>query len=134
MANQTSVYVKAGRITDGDNKLFPEIKVLRKPTADCVDLNKTVGRGNGVESPLLSRDAFLEISVPGLEDTRDCPIKITSAVDLLVSYSRIGWTVRIASNDSLREGPTEVTINVGDEEPESDEEETGKGNKTQIGK
>ncbi len=134
MTNQTSVYVKAGRITDGDNKIFPEIKVLRKPSADCVDLDETVGRGKGVESPLQSREAFLEISVPGLEDTRDCPIKITSAVDLLVSHSRNGWTVRIAPNESLREGPTEVTINVGDEEPESDDDQTGSGIGSQISK
>ena len=95
------------------------IRVVRKPTARTSDFEATLTGQNHKFIDLQSTAVALEIHAPGGVDLKKCWLKVDSAVDLEVVYSRSKstWTFKITPNTLDPEVPTTVNISVGDIEP-----------------
>lgn len=95
------------------------IRVVRKPTANTTDYDKTLTAKSQENIDLLSTDVVLVIHSPGGMDLKECWLKVDAAVDLEIGYSRSNsaWTFKIAPNNLDPEVPTTVNISAGDIEP-----------------
>lgn len=95
------------------------IRVVRKPTKKTSDFDKTLAQNGNEVIDLLSPAVLLEIHAPAGMDLRECWLKVDSAVDLEIGYSRSNstWAFKIAPNKQDPETPTTVNISVGDIQP-----------------
>lgn len=95
------------------------IRLVRKPTKEASDFDKTLARNGNEFIDLLSPDVFLVIHAPGGMDLKECWLKVDAAVDLEIAYSRSNstWTFKIAPNKLDPDTPTTVNISVGDIQP-----------------
>jgi hypothetical protein len=95
------------------------IRVVRKPTKKASDFDKTLAQNGNEVIDLLSPDVLLVIHAPKGVDLRKCWLKVDSAVDLDISYSRSKstWTFKIAPNNLNPNTPTTVNISAGDIQP-----------------
>jgi hypothetical protein len=111
MANTAEVLVK--NVFTGDS-----IRVIRKPTPNDVDLDKTVAANDQQQVNLQSPDVLLVIEAPTGKDIKTCQLKVDAAVDLEVIASRTNsyWTVKIVPNEIPPDIPTTVNISLGDVE------------------
>ncbi len=111
MANRADVYVE-NVLTDG-------INVIRKLPDGSSDLEFAIANGNEEQIHLAAPEVSLLINAPEGVDTKECPFKVKSDVDLAVSCSRTdsNWTVQIVSNDLPPDVPTTVNVRVGEEGP-----------------
>jgi hypothetical protein len=111
MANRADIYVKNG-LTDN-------INVVRKLPDGSVDLDTTVAAGSEEMLHLPDTDVSLLISSPEGMDTKECPVKVKSGVDLAVTHSRTGsnWVINIVPNDLPSDVPTTVNVDVGESGP-----------------
>lgn len=101
------------------NLLREEVKVSRKSPDGGIDLNATIAWNEREKVTLQTPDVSLIIAAPEGMDTRICPIKVQSDVDLIINYSRSSslWQMRIDPNDLPPQVPTTVNVNIGEDEP-----------------
>lgn len=117
MAETANVYVR--------NKLTGDIHTFRKLPDGRSDLDTVVGKriGDTIQKERISLpgpEVSLEINAPKGMETKGCYFKVTSGIDLDVSYSRTHskWTMKIAANDLEPETPLDVNVEVGEDEPD----------------
>ena len=111
MSEQADVYVK--------NVLTGTITATRMLPNGTSDLNVTIATDVEEQIPLASPDVWMVITAPTGLDTKDCPVKVKSDIDLAVAHSRTdsNWTIKIAPNELQPEVPTTVNVTVGNIEP-----------------
>ncbi len=116
MANRADVYVK-NKLT---GSIQGNINVIRKLPDGSSDLDVTITYGNEEMVHLSTPDVSLLIYAPQGVDTRDCPVKVKSDVDLAVACSRTdsNWTMNIVPNELGPITPTTVNVDLGEDEPE----------------
>ncbi len=112
MADKADVYVK--------NALADDVHVIRKLPDGSSDLDITIANGNEEMVHLPGLEVSLLINAPEGLDTKDCPFKVKSGVDLAVSCSRTdsNWAIKIVPNELPPDVPTTVNVNLGEDEPE----------------
>ena len=83
------------------------------------DLNTTIAPQNQETINLPSLTTSLVISAPGGQETKECPVKVKSDVDLELLYyrSHSRWNLRILPNDLPEDVPTTMNVTIGEEEP-----------------
>jgi hypothetical protein len=112
MANRADFLIK--------NVLTDDITVFRKTPDGSIDFDITIANGNEEMIPIAGPEVSLVINAPEWVDTKDCPIKVKSYVDLEVLYSRTdsNWAIKIIPNDLPPDVPTTVNVTLGDDEPD----------------
>lgn len=112
MADRADVYIK--------NVLTDDIHVIRRLPDGSSDLDVTIATGNEEMVHLPGPEVSLLINAPEGLDTKDCPFKVKSGVDLAVSCSRTdsNWGMNIVPNELPPEVPLTVNITVGTDAPE----------------
>jgi hypothetical protein len=110
MADNADVYVR--------NVLTDDINVVRKNPDGEIDITITIAKGNEEKIFLASPEVSLVINGPEGMDTKECPVKVKSEVDLAVTHSRTdsNWTIKIVPNDLRPSTPTTVNIDIGEDE------------------
>lgn len=116
MANRADVYVrnKLTGVNQGD------IIVTRKLPDGSSDINVTIAYEAEEMVHLPAPEVSLLINAPQGVDTRACPFKVKSDVDLSVACSRTDsrWAINIVANELDPITPTTVNVDLGENEPE----------------
>jgi len=116
MADRADVYVRNGLT----GSIQGDIHVTRKLPDGSSDLDITIANGNEEMIHLPGPEVSLVIDAPEGVDSKDCPFKVKSGVDLAVSCSRTdsNWAIKIVPNELPPDVPTTVNVNLGEDEPE----------------